>query len=210
MDIHKPKPFHSFRELLSEITVIVFGIVIALTLEQAVETIREHRNSAEAREAITSEIGRALFRRQTRMGSEACVADRLRVLGEVLSRAREGTMSPQPSWVSRPQFWSFSTGAWVAATAAGRAALLGKTERELYGYVYRRLAALEREEERDHVAWAHLRGHSANVRPWPRHGARLQMTSRNGADACGQSGRVSPAGGDGMTAAGAATKGTES
>jgi hypothetical protein len=37
MDIHKPKPIHNFREFLSEIGVIVCGVLIALILEQAVE-----------------------------------------------------------------------------------------------------------------------------------------------------------------------------
>ena len=38
MDIHKPKPVHNWRELLTEIGVIVVGIVIALSGEQIVET----------------------------------------------------------------------------------------------------------------------------------------------------------------------------
>ena len=29
MDIHKPKPFHSLKELLSELCILVIGIIIA-------------------------------------------------------------------------------------------------------------------------------------------------------------------------------------
>jgi hypothetical protein len=39
MDIHKPKPVHSWRELASEIGVVVVGILIAIGLEQAVEAL---------------------------------------------------------------------------------------------------------------------------------------------------------------------------
>ncbi|MDQ2764026.1 MAG: hypothetical protein M3Y22_11270 [Pseudomonadota bacterium] len=39
VDIHKPKPVHSWREFLSEIGIVVCGIVIALTGEQVVEQI---------------------------------------------------------------------------------------------------------------------------------------------------------------------------
>lgn len=42
MHIHRPKAAHSLREFLSEISVIVVGIVIALGGEQAVEAV--HRN----------------------------------------------------------------------------------------------------------------------------------------------------------------------
>ena len=39
MHIHKPKPLHGLREFLSEISVIVVGILIALALEQTVEAL---------------------------------------------------------------------------------------------------------------------------------------------------------------------------
>lgn len=38
MHIHKPKPLHGVREFLSEISVIVVGVLITLGLEQVVET----------------------------------------------------------------------------------------------------------------------------------------------------------------------------
>ena len=37
MDIHKPKPWHSFREFLKEYLIIVVGVLTALGAEQAVE-----------------------------------------------------------------------------------------------------------------------------------------------------------------------------
>jgi hypothetical protein len=39
MHIHKPKPLHGVREFLSEISVIVVGVLIALGLEQTVESL---------------------------------------------------------------------------------------------------------------------------------------------------------------------------
>lgn len=42
--IHKPKPLHSVREFLSEIGVIVVGVLIALGLEQSIESLHwRHR-----------------------------------------------------------------------------------------------------------------------------------------------------------------------
>jgi len=51
MHIHKPRPIHGFREFLSEISVIVVGVLIALGLEQAVEALhwRQKVEQAEVR-----------------------------------------------------------------------------------------------------------------------------------------------------------------
>jgi hypothetical protein len=37
VEFHKPKPVHNWRELLTEIGVVVIGVCIALAAEQAVE-----------------------------------------------------------------------------------------------------------------------------------------------------------------------------
>ena len=60
MDIHKPKPVHSWREFLSEILVVVTGIAIALAGEQVIEGLH-WRHKVEATEAsIKSELGNDL------------------------------------------------------------------------------------------------------------------------------------------------------
>lgn len=55
MDIHKPKPVHSWRELLGEIGVIVIGVLIALGAEQVVETLHWREKASQAREALREE-----------------------------------------------------------------------------------------------------------------------------------------------------------
>ncbi|MET3105597.1 hypothetical protein AAKU67_003152 [Oxalobacteraceae bacterium GrIS 2.11] len=60
MDIHKPKPVHSWREFLSEICVIVTGIAIALGGEQAIEAIHWHHKVEAAEASIKAELGNNL------------------------------------------------------------------------------------------------------------------------------------------------------
>ena len=60
MEIHKPKSVHSWRELFSEIGIIVVGVLIALSAEQVVDTIRWNHKVAEAESAMRSELGRDL------------------------------------------------------------------------------------------------------------------------------------------------------
>ncbi len=45
MDIHKPKPWHGWRELAKEVGTIVLGVLIAIGLEQTVEALH-HRDQA--------------------------------------------------------------------------------------------------------------------------------------------------------------------
>ena len=56
MDIHKPKAMHNWREFLTEIGTIVCGILIALGLEQAVETLHARHLTEQAEEAMRAEI----------------------------------------------------------------------------------------------------------------------------------------------------------
>ena len=56
MEIHKPKPVHNWRELLTEIGVVVIGVCIALAAEQTVEWLRWRSHVAEARAVIATEL----------------------------------------------------------------------------------------------------------------------------------------------------------
>ena len=57
MHIHKPKPLHGIRELLSEISVIVVGILLALTLEQTVESLHWRHKVHQAEARLRAELG---------------------------------------------------------------------------------------------------------------------------------------------------------
>jgi len=56
MDIRKPNPIHSWRELAREVGIIVLGVLIALAAEQAVEALRWAAAVRTAREALHREM----------------------------------------------------------------------------------------------------------------------------------------------------------
>ena len=58
MDIHKPKPFHGWRELLKEVGIIVLGVLIALGAEQAVSKIHERAQADDTREIDAGRVAR--------------------------------------------------------------------------------------------------------------------------------------------------------
>ncbi len=56
MDIHKPKPWHGWRELLKEIGTIVVGVLIAIAFEQAVDWLHWRHKLSDADAAVRYEL----------------------------------------------------------------------------------------------------------------------------------------------------------
>ena len=74
VDIHKPKPVHNWQELLSEIGVVVIGIVIALSLEEGLRALHDRGIASEAREAVREEIRQNLSFMAGRLETQPCRA----------------------------------------------------------------------------------------------------------------------------------------
>ena len=94
MHIHLPKPLHGWRALFNEVGVIVLGILIALALEQLIESIHEKRIAAEARESVKAEARENLVWIEQREKREICIRRRLTELDDLLQLARAGVATP--------------------------------------------------------------------------------------------------------------------
>ena len=77
MEIHKPKPVRSWRELLTEIGVIVLSVCIALGAEQAVEWLHWRDKTAYATDQIQGELADSMFYTMERIMVEDCIQHRL-------------------------------------------------------------------------------------------------------------------------------------
>lgn len=155
MDIHKPKPIHSWREFVSEIAVIVVGIFIALTGEQIVERIHDHSVAAEAREQIGKEVATDLAVLRNRVKVEPCLDKRFAQLRLMLATA--GTPAyVAPSWIGRPEVWDNQNGRWQAAGQSGRVALLSSGEQRGFSFIYGQLAQILLVEADERQQWSHL------------------------------------------------------
>ncbi len=155
MDIHKPKPVHSWREFFSEIMVIVIGICIALIGEQIVEKIHEHVVASEAREQIENELATDFAILSNRTREEGCIARRIEALDRRLAVA--GTPAyVAPTWVGIPASWDNQIGRWQAASQSGRVALLSKKEQGLMSFIYSQIAALQATQADEPDQWSQL------------------------------------------------------
>jgi hypothetical protein len=156
MDIHTPKPAHSFRAFLSEIGIVVLGIVIALGGEQLVEYLRDSHKAAETRQAIRDEIAMNIAVLLSRYSTQACIDRRI----DDVARLLDGGDAPDyvaPSWLGRPQIWEMLHARWQVVSQAGRAPLLAPEEQAGYGFIYALFADIGADEDREQVAWARMR-----------------------------------------------------
>lgn len=155
MDIHKPKPVHSWREFASEIAVIVIGICIALIGEQIIEKIHERIVAGEAREQIENELATDFAILNNRTREEPCIARRLEALDRTIAAA--GTPAyVAPKWIGKPASWDNQIGRWQAASQSGRVALLPKKEQGLMSFIYSQIAALQAVQADEPTQWSQL------------------------------------------------------
>lgn len=158
MHFHLPKPLHGWRAFAGEVGIIVLGVLIALGAEQLVTIFHERSTSIDARNSVRAEIGANLHLLMGRVEVESCIERRLDEIGQLLAQTGEGVPRPHPSWISRPTFWVTGSSNWQAATASGRAALLSHEDQIDLGRFFTGFDAVNREQEREQIAWAHLRG----------------------------------------------------
>src|SRR6185437_16951039 len=89
MDIHKPKPWHGWREFLKEYAIIVVGVLTALGAESLVETMRWSHAVEGSREQLT-EDARSIVRQAGMLDSQSqCLAREFESYGALLDRASE-------------------------------------------------------------------------------------------------------------------------
>lgn len=158
MDIHKPKPAHSWREFLTEIGTIICGILIALALEEGVRTLRDQQASNEALEAVRGEIRQNLGFISGRLSTLPCVERRLDELGEVLQASGEGALTRNPSWVGQPPVYYLPDQRWQAATSSGRASQFPSDTQGGIAKIYAFMRSFNEGEQQEQAAWAQLRG----------------------------------------------------
>jgi len=87
MEIHKPKPVHGWRELLSEIVVIVMGVSIALAAEQLVETLHWREQVQGAHRSLAADMSDVLGMAAEREGFSSCLDERLNHLADDIDEA---------------------------------------------------------------------------------------------------------------------------
>jgi len=157
MHFRLPKPLHGWREFAGEVGIIVIGVLIALGAEQFVVKIHQRQEAEQAERTIRNEIGVNLGRLQSRLGIYHCVRARIDEIQTLIDTAGPEHSFAAPSWVGRPQYWTFLNSRWDAESQAGRAALIDPARLSDYGVMYNRMQNLLNEMDAEQADWAKLR-----------------------------------------------------
>ena len=143
MHFHLPKPLHGWRSFAGEVGVIVLGVLIALTAEQAVESWHWRSQAAEARTALRTEIGTDnLPQAYTRLAIAPCLSAKLDQLDAALAANLERRQFIALAQAYRPPNRGWDDEAWQAVVGTGVLAHGGAGELISWSKPYRIIVGL--------------------------------------------------------------------
>jgi hypothetical protein len=117
VDIHKPKPWHGWREFLKEYGIIVLGVLTALALEQAVEWMHWRHVVGEERASLAAMRSEVYATLLARVDMQPCIDARLADVKTILGRHRAGEPLQLKGPIGRPSAGTLSLGALDMAIA---------------------------------------------------------------------------------------------
>ena len=157
MEIHKPKAAHSWREFLTEIGTIVTGILIALGLEQSIESFHERQLAHEAQDAIDAEMRTNLELITSRLSRQMCIERRLGQVTGLLADWKSGKETPEGLALGDPGDAPLIDQRWQANLNSGRFSRQAAPDQARQADFYTRLRILNDVLQREHYAWSQLR-----------------------------------------------------
>jgi hypothetical protein len=142
MDVHKPKPVQSWRELASEIGIIVISVLIALGAEQVVEILHWRQQVDQQEYALKQEVAANAGYFYERLEVSDCLRQRIGALKTKLMSASD-TWQPAVSNAEKPSSpiyrvpWrNFPSQAWQSALTSGAVSHMSAERASLYGTIY--------------------------------------------------------------------------
>ena len=116
---HKIKPLHGWREFVGEVGIIVFGVLIALGAEQAVEWVHWRQQVEETYDALGGELGDDLAAILARVRTYECTEHRLDEIGGIVAAAERSGRLPPIGSIGYAVSSKMSDGVWQGALASG-------------------------------------------------------------------------------------------
>ena len=157
MDIHKPKPIHSLRELGTEIGVIVVGILIALGLEQAVESWHINERTEAAQAAVDSEVRFNLAKANRELDMRACMERQLAALSDAIGQDDQDEVRRLLATGAIVEPFPWTDAAWRAAVDSGVADRFDQVRRRNYWLIYGTVNATDRAQDQYWDAYNRVR-----------------------------------------------------
>ena len=158
MHLHLPKPMHGWRAFIGEVGVIVLGVLIALSAEQAVEWFHWQSKVREAEAAIGRDLALTSDFASERVAVARCSDDRLALLrsamlvtgdhwNTILPDRTDGMGFRSQSYLAPVRLWN--TQVWDGLVADGTVAHFNPERARTYALLYHtiRLIAADNNDE---------------------------------------------------------------
>jgi hypothetical protein len=156
MDIHKPKPWHGWREFLKEYAIVVIGVLTALAGEQAVEWLHWRHEVADTREALATELSNTLGVLQLISAQDRCIDVRLDLLKD-WDEGKAALNGPHlAAAANRPRLYALKTTVWDLVKSSQVASHMSLPERDRYAVLYEGLLNQTGNILREREAWVSL------------------------------------------------------
>jgi hypothetical protein len=147
MDLHKPKPWHTFREFLKEYLIIVVGVLTALSAEAGVEWLH-WRHLAEQHEAELHKSAQTVAAYAVeRLATEGCLRGELQEVAEALRRPGSDWKGLSPNASGHPGYYvppalrpgsrPWPQAAWESALSDGTLSHIPAARFRVYAGLYR-------------------------------------------------------------------------
>ena len=164
MEIHKPKPVHSWREFLLELGTITLGVCIALAAEQTVEWFHWRDKTSYATDQIQRELTSNMFYSMERIMVEDCIRRRLDDLEQKLMSSGDrwtpvapaGTVGIQAGDVLAVPRRVWGDIAWTAAVADTSVTHLSRDRLTSYARLYTSVDTARDDNRQESDSVAHL------------------------------------------------------
>lgn len=160
MEIHKPKPVHSWRDFIKEVGTIVLGVCIALGAEQTVEWYHWHNKVVEARAVIATELASSVGNAVERMMVERCGERRLDALEQILDGASRTGQLPPVGDIGMMPLRQWTSGSWDGVLASQTATHFPRQQLANLAIIYGFVRKADAFAEPEVAAWTELSGMS--------------------------------------------------
>jgi hypothetical protein len=156
VEIHKPKPVRDWREFLSEMSVIVLGILIALGGEQLIETLHWRYEVRETEARLAGELGANAAIAMWRVHTASCVEKRLDEIGGIIDAAATSGKLPPIGALGQPLWYLWGHGTWDSAVASQTATHFPAQRLANFAVAYQFISRLGEINQRELEAWTDL------------------------------------------------------
>lgn len=153
MHVHLPKPLHGWRAFVGEVGIIVLGVLIALSADQAVEAFHWRESVSQTRDAMRAELAIDLKRVEVNLAQDPCIEARL---DAILRWTASASANSRFANADRPRLANYHTSTWDITKTSPVAGHFSLKEQLAYASAYDAIANEQRYLFDEQRSWTDL------------------------------------------------------